>query len=75
MRKVYKHVYGEFTKDEKENASTKTPFVVKHRKDMVTDLEKCCMTNVVNLATSQPSEETSGAFPFTVKLSLQLFWS
>jgi len=26
----------------KRNASTRTPFVVKQRKDVVTDLEKCC---------------------------------
>jgi len=52
---VYKHVYGDFTKDENEKASTKTPFVVKQRQDEVTDLEKCCMTT------------TSGAFPSAEK--------
>ena len=41
---VYKHVYGDSTKDEEEKSSTRTPFVVKQRKEMVTDLEKCCMT-------------------------------
>ena len=34
----------DFTKMRKRKASTRTPFVVKQRKDMVTDLEKCCMT-------------------------------
>jgi len=52
---VYKHVYGDFIKDENEKASTKTPFVVKQRQDEVTDLEKCCITT------------TSGAFPSTEK--------
>jgi len=37
-------VYGDFTKGEKEKASTRTPFVVEQRKDVMTDLEKCCMT-------------------------------
>jgi len=36
-------MYGGLHKDEKEKKGTKTPFVVKQRKDMVTDLEKCCM--------------------------------
>ena len=40
---MYKHVNGDSTKDKKKRkASTRTPFVVKKRKEMVTDLEKCC---------------------------------
>ena len=38
---VYKHVYRDFTKDEEEYQDT---FVVKQRKETVTDLEKCCTT-------------------------------
>jgi len=34
---MYKHMYGDFTKEEKK-ASTKVPFVVRQRKGMV-----CCM--------------------------------
>jgi len=46
----------------KRKASNRTPFVVKQRKSMVTDLEKCCMVTV-DPATSQPSKETTKAFP------------
>jgi len=36
---------------------TRTPFVVKQRKETVTDLEKCCMTiYVVDPAASQPDQ-------------------
>ena len=47
---VYKHVYGDFTKDER---YTRTLFVVKQRKETMTDLE---YDYVVDLATSQPEQ-------------------
>ena len=40
---MYKHVYRDFTKDEK-TVPARTLFVVKKRKEPVTDLEKCCTT-------------------------------
>ena len=41
---VYKHVYKDFTKDEKEKSQYQDTFVAKQRKAMGRDLEKCCMT-------------------------------
>ena len=70
---VYKHVNRDFTKVRKRKASTRTPFVVKQRKEMVTDLEKVLYDYVVDPAASQPSEETSGAFPFTERTFLSAF--
>jgi len=40
---------------------------------MVTDLEKCCMVTV-DPATSQPSEETSKAFPWKKKPGVDNCW-
>ena len=45
--------------------STRTLFVVKQRKEMVADLEKCCMTTQSIQPLHSQSEETSGAFPLT----------
>jgi len=73
---MYKHVNGDSTKDRisrKRKASTRTQFVVKH---LETDLEKCLYDYVVDPAASQPSEETSWAFPLMEEeLSLGPFWS
>ena len=37
----------DFTKDKKEKSQYQTPFVVKQRKEMVTDLEKCFTTTTM----------------------------
>ena len=57
---MYRQVYGDFTKEEKEKISSRTPFVVKESKNMLYD-------DVIDLAASQPSEETPGAFPLVGK--------
>jgi len=66
--------YGDFTKDEKAKASTRTPFVVKQRKDMVTDLEKCYTTMQSIQPLHSQARRPLGRFHSCKKLSLQLFW-
>jgi len=41
---VYKHLYRDFTKDEKEKTQYQDTICSEVEESMVTDLEKCCMT-------------------------------
>ena len=69
---MYKHVYGDFKKDEKEKASTGTPFVRSWWQTLRSAIQQCSQSSH-----SQPSKETSGAFPLTEELSLwfsELIW-
>jgi len=63
---VYKLMYGDFTKDEREKSQYQDTICSEGG-------HVDSPYNVVNPAASQPSEETSVAFPLTEKLFLLLF--
>ena len=59
---MYKHLYGDFTKDENEHQDTICSEAGEENSDRPWEV---LYDYVVDPATSQPSEETSGAFPLT----------
>ena len=70
---MYKHMYGDFTKDEKEKSQYQDTSRSKAEKGHGDRPWEMLYDDVVDPAALQPSEETFGAFPLVKKLSLRLF--
>ena len=62
---VYKHVYGDFTKDEKEKSQYQDTICSEAEEGNGDQPLEVLYEYIVDPAASQPSEETSGTFPLT----------
>ena len=64
---LYKHVYGDFTKDEKEKSQYQDTTCSEAEEGRGDRPWEVLYDNVVHPATSKPSKETSGEFSLTEK--------